>query len=68
LTGGEFLPAYYYDNRGVHWHGLLPDLVLSKLVVPPLQPRMVGPYPICDVWFPNGLLLVGTGHNQIYGP
>jgi hypothetical protein len=40
--------------------GLLPGLVLSRLVAPPLQPGVVGPYPIQGVWFPSRLLQEGT--------
>jgi hypothetical protein len=45
------------------WHELLPGLACFKLVVPPLQSEVVGPYSIWGVWFPNHLLLVGTDHN-----
>jgi hypothetical protein len=48
-------------------HGLLPGLVLFELVVPPLQPGVVGPYPVQGVWFPSHLQLVRTYHNQIFG-
>jgi hypothetical protein len=52
----------------MHWRGLLLGLVLFKLVVPPLQLVVVGPYLVRGgVWFPNHLLLVGTGGNQIVG-
>jgi hypothetical protein len=39
--------------------GLLLSLVLFRLVAPPLQPRVVGPYPIWGVWLPSCLLLEG---------
>jgi hypothetical protein len=42
--------------------GLLPGLVLFSLVVPPLQLRVVGPYPVWGVWFPSRLPLEWTGH------
>jgi hypothetical protein len=32
------------------------------LEVPPLQPRVVGPYPIRGAWFPSHLPLEGTSH------
>jgi hypothetical protein len=41
---------------------LLPGLVLFKLVVLPLQPGVVRPYPVRGVWFPSRLLLMGTSH------
>jgi hypothetical protein len=31
-------------------------------VTPPLQPGVVGPYPVRDAWFPGRLLLVETSH------
>jgi hypothetical protein len=48
--------------------GLLLGLVLFRLVVPPLQPRVVGPYPVRGVWFPNRLPLEGTAHIQKFEP
>jgi hypothetical protein len=48
-------------------NGLLLDLVHFKLVVPPLQSGVVGCYLVRGVQFPSSLLLVGTGHNQIFG-
>jgi hypothetical protein len=36
LTSGEILPARGYQDGGKDWCGLLPGLVLFKLVVPPL--------------------------------
>jgi hypothetical protein len=60
--GGEILPAHVYRNEEKRMCGLLPSLVLFRLVAPPLQSRVVGPYPIRDVWFSNRLLLEGTGH------
>jgi hypothetical protein len=48
-----------------------PGLVLFKLVVPPFQPGVVGPYPVRRIWFPYRLSLEGTmsyldllGHNR----
>jgi hypothetical protein len=32
-----------------------------RLVVPPIQPVAVGPYPVQGTWFPSYLLLEGTG-------
>jgi hypothetical protein len=49
LTCGEILPAHDYWHMGKHWCGLLLGLVLFSLVVPPLQPRVVGPNPVQGV-------------------
>jgi hypothetical protein len=37
------------------------------LVAPPLQSRVVGPYPIRCVWFPDHLPLEGTELIQNFG-
>jgi hypothetical protein len=34
---------------------------------PPLSAGVVGPYLVRGVWFPNRLLLEGTGHIQNFG-
>jgi hypothetical protein len=60
LTGGEILSAHGYQDGGC-WHGLLPELVIFRLVVPPLQSGVVGSYRILGVWFPSHLQLEGTG-------
>jgi hypothetical protein len=49
LTGGKILPAHDYHNEGKRWCGLLSGLVLFRLVVLPLQPGVVGPYPVRGV-------------------
>jgi hypothetical protein len=50
------------------WRGLLPDLVLFRLVAPPLQTGVGGgTYSIWGVWFPNRLPLEGTSHIHIFG-
>jgi hypothetical protein len=53
------------------WCKVLPGLVLFRLVVPPLQSGVVGPYPVRGIWFPRNFLLEGTesypdllSHNQ----
>jgi hypothetical protein len=38
------LPAHDYHNRECDAVDLLPGLVLFKLVIPPLQPGVVGPF------------------------
>jgi hypothetical protein len=65
--GCEIVPAHVYHNEGRRRCGLHPGLVLFKLLAPPLQPRVVGPYPVRGVWFPIRLLLEGTGRIQNYG-
>jgi hypothetical protein len=50
-----------YRFEGKRGCGLLPGLVLSRLVAPPLQLEVVGPYPVRDVWFLRRLLMVETG-------
>jgi hypothetical protein len=47
-TGGEILPAHVYHNEGKRRYGLLPGLVHFRFMAPPLQPRVVGPYPVWD--------------------
>jgi hypothetical protein len=37
-------------------------LDIFRLVAPPLQPGVVGPYSVWGIWFSNHLLLEGTGH------
>jgi hypothetical protein len=65
-TGGEILPVCgYHDGRHV-WCILLLDFVLFRLVAPPLQPGVVGPYLVWGAWFPNLLPLGGTCHVYIF--
>jgi hypothetical protein len=45
-TGGEILSAHVYHNDEERWCRLLQGSVLFRLVAPPLQSRVVGPYPI----------------------
>jgi hypothetical protein len=54
-------------NEGKCWRGLLPDLVLFKLVAPCLQPGVVRPFLIWGVWFSGYLLLEGTSHIKNFG-
>jgi hypothetical protein len=44
-TGGKIPPAHVYRNKEEGWRGLLPGLVLFRLVTPPLQLGVVGSYP-----------------------
>jgi hypothetical protein len=55
-------------NEGKRWLGLLLGLVLFRLVAPPLQPGVVGPYLAWGVWFLSHLLLGGTGSIQNFWP
>jgi hypothetical protein len=59
LTCGEILPACGYWDGGRDWCGLLTGPVLFRLVVPPLQPEVMGPYPVQGTWFPSRLSLEG---------
>jgi hypothetical protein len=46
LSCGKILPSHDYCNEGKRWSGLIPGLALFRLVTPPLQPGVVGPYPV----------------------
>jgi hypothetical protein len=48
--------------------GKILTLVLFRLVGPPLQPGVVGPYLVRGVWFPSRLLLKEIGRIQNLGP
>jgi hypothetical protein len=67
-TGCEILHAHVYRNEGKQRHGLLPGLVLFRLVAPPLHPGVLGPCLVWGVSFPSRLLLEGTDHIQNCGP
>jgi hypothetical protein len=56
------LPVHVYHNDGKRMCGLLPGLVIFKLVVSPLQLGVVGPYLVWGVWFHSHLLFEETGH------
>jgi hypothetical protein len=43
-TGGKILPAHVYCDEEERWCGLLRGSVLFRLVAPPLQAAVVGPY------------------------
>jgi hypothetical protein len=43
-TGGEILPVRGYHYGREDWFGLILGLVLFRLVAPPLQLEVVGPY------------------------
>jgi hypothetical protein len=57
LTSGEILPACDYCNEGKRWRALLTGLILFRLVSPPLQAGVVGPYLVRGVWIPSYLPL-----------
>jgi hypothetical protein len=65
--GGEILTANVYRNEKERWCGLLLGSVLFRLVTPPLQLVVVGPYPIQGIWFSSRLLLEGTSRIQNLG-
>jgi hypothetical protein len=48
-TGGEILPTHTHCRVEKHKRGLLLGLVLFRLVAPPLQPGVVGLYPVWSV-------------------
>jgi hypothetical protein len=57
LIGGKILSACGYHNEGKRWCRLLSGLVLFRLVAPPLQSGVVGPYLVLGVWFTSCLPL-----------
>jgi hypothetical protein len=65
--GGEILPIHGYREGRWDRYGSFPSLVLFKLVSPPLQSGVVGPYLVRGAWFPSCLPLEGTYHIQIFG-
>jgi hypothetical protein len=54
-------------NEGKRWSGLLPCLVLFRLMAPPPQSGVVGPYLALGVWFLSHLPLEGTDRIQNFG-
>jgi hypothetical protein len=48
LTDGEILLTRGHRDESKDRNGSGPDLVLFRLVVPPLQSGVVGPYPVWD--------------------
>jgi hypothetical protein len=60
-TSGEILSVRGYCDRREDRYGSFMGLVLFRLVAPPLQPRVVGPYLVWGAWFPSRLPLEGTG-------
>jgi hypothetical protein len=67
MTASEILPPHDYRNEGKRWCGLVPGLILFRLVTPPLQQIVVGSYPVRDVWFSSHLLLEVIGRIQNFG-
>jgi hypothetical protein len=62
-TGGEILPIRGYHDTGEDWYGSFLGLVLFRLVVPPLQPVVVGSILVRCAWFSSRL---PAGGNQSY--
>jgi hypothetical protein len=60
FSGVAMLLKSFTKPMGKDWCRLLPGLVLFSLVAPPLQPGVVGAYPVYGTWFPSRLLLEGT--------
>jgi hypothetical protein len=61
-TGGEILPAHDYCEQVKVKVWITPGFSFFRLVAPPLQPGVAGPYLAQAIWFPSYLLLEGTGH------
>jgi hypothetical protein len=55
LTCDEIMPAHGYRNGGSDWCGLLTDGIIFRFGVPPLQPGVVGSYPVQGMWFHSHL-------------
>jgi hypothetical protein len=60
-AGGEILPTHINHNEEERYCILFSALVHFRLVAPPLQQGVVGPYMVWGVWFTSHLLLDGTG-------
>jgi hypothetical protein len=67
-TGGQILSVRAYLDEREDWYESFLDLVLFRMVAPPLQLGVVGPNLVLGAWFPSYLPLEGTGRIQIYGP
>jgi hypothetical protein len=59
-TCGEILFVCGYRDGRDDRYGLLLSPVLFRLVVPPLQSGMVGPYPVWGTWLASCLPLERT--------
>jgi hypothetical protein len=59
-TCGEILHVRDYPDKREDQYELFLSLILFRLVAPPLQPGVVGPYLIYGAWFPSHLPLEGT--------
>jgi hypothetical protein len=66
-TSGEIIHVRSYRRVEKWRRDLLLRLVLFGLVAPPLQPGVVGPYPVHGVWFSSRLPLEGTNRIQNFG-
>jgi hypothetical protein len=65
-VGGKILTDRKYCDEREDQYRLFLGLILFKLVVPSLQPGVVGPYLVRGTWFPSRLPLEGTDHIQIF--
>jgi hypothetical protein len=65
-VGGKIPTDRKYCDEREDQYRLFLGLILFKLVVPSLQPGVVGPYLVRGTWFPSRLPLEGTDHIQIF--
>jgi hypothetical protein len=65
-VGGKILTFHGYRDEREDQYRLFPSLILFRLVAPPLQSGVVGPYVVWGTWFPNHLPPEGAGHIQIF--
>jgi hypothetical protein len=67
-AGGEILPVCGYHDQREDRYGLLSGQNIFRLVVPPLQTGVVGPYLVRGTWFSSHLPLEGISRINIFGP
>jgi hypothetical protein len=59
--GSEILFVHSHRGGREVWYRLGSSLVLFRLMVPPLQSEVVGPYSVWSTWFPSRLPLEEVG-------
>jgi hypothetical protein len=67
-TGGKILLVRDHRDGREDQLGSLPSLIPFSLAVPPFQPKMVGSYLICGIWFHSHLLVEEISYIQILRP
>jgi hypothetical protein len=67
LVGGKILVVCGDRDGREGRYESFPDLIRFRLVAPPLQSGVVGPYLVQGTWFPSHLPLEGTCRIQIFG-